>query len=78
MPNTLQKVFKGHSPLDDPKQGDFYLKYLGGIKGFNLMNNFKANFLNELSFTDLEVHWLLLHGAEAIIMRDDKPDINPK
>ena len=56
MSNTLQKVFMGHSPLDDPKQGDLYLKYLGGIDGFNSMNDFKADFLNKLGFTNSEVH----------------------
>ena len=55
----------GTTPLDDPKQGDRYSKYLVGIHGVDDVDKLDLEFLESLGFHGEEVAKVIQRGVRA-------------
>lgn len=53
-------------------------KYLVGIGGYDDLDNYKKDFLEELGYVGDDVQKVILQGVGPILSRRDSPDINPK
>ena len=66
-----------YSPLNDPRRGDLYHKYLGGIDGLQL-TDITPSFLGELGYEGQDVKNTILRDVASLLDRWDTPDVNPK
>ena len=76
-PFIPSKFNLSYSPLNDPKRGEVYNKYLGGVDGLQL-TEYTTTYLEELGYTGREVETTIVRDVAALLTRWDTPDINPK
>lgn len=76
-PFRSSRFHLSHSPLNDPKRGELYNKYLGGIDGLDLMD-YNTSFLEELGFEGREMETTIMRDIAALLDRWEAPDVNPK
>jgi hypothetical protein len=65
-PFRSSKFNLSHSPLNDPKRGELYNKYLGGIDGLDLMD-YNTSCLEELGFEGREIETTIMRDIAALL-----------
>ena len=66
-------TFVGTSPLADPKRGNLYRLYMGGIAGVEDVDDLTLTHLESLGFVGEEINRIITRGIQQILRREEMP-----
>ena len=76
--SQFKDTFIGTSPLADPKRGNLYRLYMGGITGVEDVDDLTLEHLENLGFVGEEINRIITRGIQQILRRKEMPDVAPK